>query len=92
MIAMRYGTVPLARATGGLRNTILDDPTLATSTGFLFDEAQPEAFADGLRRALYAYPDREVWESIQIRGMEQDFSWEKSAIAYAQLYVQLSGR
>lgn len=92
MIAMRYGTVPLARATGGLRDTILDDPTLATSTGFLFDEAQPEAFADGLRRALYAYPDREVWESIQIRGMEQDFSWEKSAIAYAQLYLKLSGR
>ena len=92
MIAMHYGTVPLARATGGLRDTILDDPTLAASTGFLFDEAQPEAFADGLRRALYAYPDREGWESIQIRGMEQDFSWEKSAIAYAQLYQQLSGR
>ena len=92
MIAMRYGTVPLARATGGLRDTILDDPTLATSTGFLFDEAQPEAFAAGLRRALYAYPDRGVWESIQIHGMEQDFSWEKSALAYAQLYLQLSGR
>ncbi len=92
MIAMHYGTVPLARATGGLRDTILDDPTLAASTGFLFDEAQPEAFADGLRRALYAYPDREGWASIQIRGMEQDFSWEKSAIAYAQLYQQLSGR
>lgn len=92
MIAMRYGTVPLARATGGLRDTIRDDPTLTGSTGFLFDEAQPEAFSESLRRALYAYPDREVWESIQIHGMEQDFSWEKSAIAYAQLYHQLSGR
>lgn len=92
MIAMRYGTVPLARATGGLRDTIVDDPTLATSTGFLFDEARPEDFADALRRTLFAFPDQTVWPPIQMRGMERDFSWEKSALEYARLYYKLSGR
>jgi len=92
MIAMRYGTVPLARATGGLRDTIDDDPTLASSTGFLFEDARPEAFAETLRRAIYAYPDREIWSEIQVRGMKQDFSWEKSALEYAKLYYKLAGR
>lgn len=92
MIAMRYGTVPLARATGGLRDTIMDDPTLASSTGFLFEDARPEAFAESLRRAIYVFPDRETWSQIQGQGMEQDFSWEKSALEYAELYYKLAGR
>lgn len=88
MIAMRYGCIPLARATGGLRDTIRDDPTYATSTGFLFQEAQPEAFFETLLRALYLYPDQEIWRQMQIRGMQQDYSWQKSAIEYAYLYLQ----
>jgi starch synthase len=92
MIAMRYGTVPFARATGGLKDTIRDDPTMTASTGFLFTDAHPEAFAEGLKRALYTFPDRETWTDIQLRGMEQDFSWEKSALAYADLYYKLTGR
>lgn len=92
MIAMRYGCVPLARATGGLRDTIRDDPTLADSTGFLFDEADPDIFAETLRRALYSYPNRSIWRTIQIRGMNQDFSWRKSALKYGNLYILLSGR
>lgn len=92
MIAMRYGTVPLARATGGLRDTITDDPTLAVSTGFLFEGANPDEFAAALRRALYAYPDKELWSAIQVRGMEHNFSWEKSALEYAELYYKLTGR
>ncbi len=92
MIAMRYGTVPLARATGGLRDTIIDDPTLAQSTGFLFEDARAEAFSESLRRAIYTFPDREIWTEIQMRGMAQDFSWEKSAMEYTELYTKLAGR
>lgn len=92
MIAMRYGCIPLARATGGLRDTIRDDPSLAESTGFLFAEADPERFAETLRRALYVYPNRDAWQKIQIRGMDQDFSWRKSALEYANLYTHYSGR
>ncbi len=92
MIAMRYGCVPLARATGGLRDTIRDDPSLAESTGFLFAEADAESFAGALRRALYVYPNQGDWRKIQIRGMYQDFSWRKSAVEYGNLYIQYSGR
>ncbi|MHB1482212.1 MAG: glycogen synthase, partial [Bellilinea sp.] len=92
MIAMRYGTVPLARSTGGLRDTIHDDPTLAESTGFLFDEADPEAFADTLRRTLYIFSNQIEWRNIQMRGMNQDFSWSKSALEYGNLYLHHSGR
>lgn len=92
MIAMRYGCVPLARATGGLRDTIRDDPTLSESTGFLFDDANAESFAETLRRALYIFPNRVGWQNIQTRGMSQDFSWRKSAMEYGKLYIHYSGR
>jgi len=92
MIAMRYGTVPLARATGGLRDTIFDDPTRAAGTGFLFEEAAPESFADALRRAVYTYPEKQTWAGIQQRGMARDFGWEKSALEYGRLYNNLTGR
>lgn len=92
MIAMRYGCVPLARATGGLRDTIRDDPTLAESTGFLFAEADSESYVETLRRALYNYPNRSIWQKMQIRGMNQNFSWRKSALEYGNLYIHYSGR
>ncbi len=91
MIAMNYGCVPLARATGGLIDTIRDDPTFASSTGFLFKDATPESFSETLQRALFAYNDRGLWEQIQMRGMQLDFSWEKSAAEYARQYQNLLG-
>ncbi len=92
MIAMHYGCLPLARATGGLKDTICDDPTLATSTGFLFEETTPESFAEALSRAIYLYPNHENWQIIQRRGMQQDFTWEKSAVDYAKIYTKLVER
>lgn len=91
MIAMRYGCLPLARATGGLRDTIIDTQSPETSTGFLFEEATPEALAVALRRALTAYQDREGWQARQQFGMRQDFSWERSARTYTQYYLNLRG-
>lgn len=83
MISMRYGCVPLVRATGGLRDTVTPD------TGFLFDKANPQALATTLRKALKQFPDREAWSNLQLTGMARDFSWVHSAKQYFELYQSL---
>jgi starch synthase len=89
MIAMRYGCIPLARATGGLRDTIFDETLNHTGNGFLFEEISSDAMNAALKRAINHYPDRHFWQEYQINGMKQDFSWEKSALEYANLYFDL---
>jgi starch synthase len=90
MMAMRYGCVPLARATGGLKDTIVDaDREVKDGTGFLFEPASGAALAQALERALAVYADKPRWQAIQVSGMGLDFSWEKSALAYARLYQEL---
>jgi starch synthase len=89
MIAMRYGCVPIGRATGGLHDTIYDYNHGKDSTGFLFDEASPEALLGALTRALRVFKDKKAWLSLQRRGMEQDFSWQRSAKEYLELYRTL---
>nr|BAL56930.1 starch synthase [uncultured Chloroflexota bacterium] len=84
MIAMRYGALPLARATGGLKDTIEDG-----RSGFLFEEANPQAFQRALERALAAYADTEKWEAMQRYAMSRDFSWSRSAQAYLEVYTTL---
>jgi starch synthase len=85
MIAMRYGAVPVARRTGGLADTVVDagDPG---GTGLMFDELRPEALWDALERGLGVYADASRWRSLQIRGMQTDFSWNRSAQSYEELY------
>ncbi len=91
MIGMRYGCVPLARATGGLKDTIIDyhQGTKEHSTGFLFEEASSNQLADAIRRALQIYQDHRRWQGLQRRGMKKDFSWERSAKKYLELYQEL---
>ena len=89
MIAMRYGCVPVARATGGLSDTIQDTPQTEEHTGFLFKPASPDAFAEALLRALQTYESHDRWKQYQINGMKQDFSWKKSAREYLNLYKTL---
>ena len=87
MIAMHYGCVPIARATGGLSDTIHDPTSSDQSTGFLFKPATPQALADAIQRALTAYTnDPRDWQAMQIRGMQQDFSWDRSALEYLKQY------
>ncbi len=92
MIAMRYGCVPVARSTGGLRDTIRDAGGAPDSTGFLFAKAQADELATALRRCLDLYQKRELWLALQRRGMAQDFSWERSARQYLELYKKLAAR
>lgn len=82
MIAMRYGSLPLVRATGGLADTVEDGVT-----GFTFFDYDTGAFWDTLARALSMYrSDRESWLEIQGNAMAADFSWRRSALGYQQLY------
>jgi starch synthase len=82
MIAMRYGSVPVVRATGGLADTVRDGVT-----GFTFVDYGPEAFWGALARALHVFAgDAKAWSAMQREGMKQSFSWERSARGYVQLY------
>jgi starch synthase len=87
MIAMHYGCIPVARATGGLSDTIQDPANTDQSTGFLFKPASSKALVEAVRRALAIFSqDQHSWQSMQIRGMQQDFSWDRSAIEYIKQY------
>jgi starch synthase len=93
MIAMHYGCVPIARATGGLSDTIQDPTKSDISTGFLFKKAEPDGLADAIQRALMIYfQDPPGWQEIQIHGMQQDFSWDRSAREYLKRYRMLIGK
>ena len=83
MIAMRYGSVPLVRATGGLADTVQDG-----ITGYTFYDFSADALFNAIQRATYTYnTDRDSWRRIQANGMETNFSWERSAQGYQQLYT-----
>jgi starch synthase len=87
LYGLRYGTVPVARATGGLDDTIqYYDPKTGHGTGFKFDEYDGRALLQCVRAALKAYKDPKVWRAIQSNGMAKDFSWKASAAAYVTLY------
>ncbi len=87
MYSQRYGTVPVVRAVGGLSDTVQNfNRTTGAGTGFAFDEYAASALLDTLRRALRTYEDRDAWRRVQRAGMQQDFSWDRSAREYVGLY------
>ncbi len=83
--SLKYGTVPVVRATGGLDDTIDED------TGFKFREYTGSALLQAVRSAVTAYRDRDGWVSMMRRGMQRDFSWSAAAGEYASLYRRLTG-
>jgi starch synthase len=87
MIAMRYGAVPLVRATGGLADTVIDaDRSAKRGTGFTFTAYTVKALVGALDRAVAAFADLDRWQALQRRGMVADFSWKTSAQQYVELY------
>ena len=87
MYSLRYGTVPVVRAVGGLSDTVRDfDPRTGEGTGFSFTGYSAQALLDTLGRALETYRDRKTWRVIQRRGMLHDFSWDASAREYVKVY------
>lgn len=85
MYSLRYGTVPVVRATGGL------DDTIKEGTGFKFRDFTAEAMLRALEEARTAYADPACWTAIVSRGMREDFSWRASSARYAALYERLAG-
>jgi starch synthase len=96
LYSLKYGTVPVVHATGGLADTItnLTDQSLAAgrANGFSFDQYTAAALSATLDRACQAYANPPVWRQLIRAGMEQDWSWAKSAEQYGRLYEQTLAR
>jgi starch synthase len=90
LYSLRYGTLPLVRAVGGLADTVVDSnpQTLAqgSATGFVFRQPEPAELLAAMRRACELWYDRKSWRKVQLNAMSQDFSWQQSANRYLQLY------
>ena len=88
MYSLKYGTVPVVRATGGLDDTIEPfDPATGCGTGFKFEVYDGAALLGAIQQALAIFRNEPaVWRRIQANGMSRDFSWQTSAIEYARLY------
>ena len=88
--SMRYGTVPIVRATGGLDDTVDNwDPATRKGTGFKFTEYTGEALLASLRAALQAYRDQEAWQMLMRNGMSRDYSWKSSAREYVRVFEKV---
>jgi starch synthase len=88
MISSRYGTIPIVRETGGLKDSI-KDASLGEGNGFTFVDETPEALCDAVKRALRVYENKDDWKRLVETVMEVDFSWEKSAEKYYEMYRSL---
>jgi starch synthase len=93
LYALRYGTLPLVRRTGGLADTVVDVDARSladgTATGFAFDAASPEALLAAIRRTIALYGNRAMWRQVIGRAMSRDFSWVAAARQYLMLYQSL---
>ena len=91
MIALRYGSVPVVRRTGGLKDTIQDvHPKTGVGNGISFDEATPSSFLDAVKRAVQLYATPDAYRRVQAIGATCDYSWQASARDYLALYQSMS--
>lgn len=91
LIAMRYGSLPVVRATGGLEDTITGYP-LDNSNGFKFWGYDSNAMVDAIKCALYVYKDKYTLNAMRKSAMEADFSWKRSSKQYLEMYKELAGK
>ena len=92
MFSLKYGTIPIVRAIGGLKDTVIDyDAESGKGTGFVFDRYDSLALWQSIERALQVFAEKRSWNALIHRAMGMDFSWDRSAQAYSQLYEQLLG-
>jgi starch synthase len=90
MYSLKYGALPVARATGGIQEIIEDyDPTLGIGYGFLCYENTPDAFWDSIKRAREVFQDKTLWAALVERAMSRDFSWAAVAELYEAVYAHL---
>jgi starch synthase len=91
--SLRYGTVPVVRATGGLDDTIEEwNPEARTGTGFKFHGYNPDDFLAAIQRALITFRDKDAWQTLMRNGMAKDYSWTVPATEYVQVYEEVARR
>lgn len=89
--SLKYGTVPVVRATGGLDDTVEEwNPKRSTGTGFKFEPYEAQALLNAVDRALTAFWDKKQWSQLIQNGMAQNFSWEKPARQYEAVYEEVA--
>jgi starch synthase len=86
--SLKYGTIPVVRATGGLQDSIKEEPD-GDGNGFKFLGYDPNAFLEAIQRALKVFEDKKTWKAMMKRAMEQDFSWDKPAQEYVRVYERI---
>lgn len=92
MISFKYGTIPVARKTGGLKDSVHEfDLKTNVGNGFTFDDHRADHFFTAIKKALTAYQNRDVWRALVKKVMALDFSWESSARDYLALYTKIRG-
>ena len=90
LYSLKYGTVPVVRKVGGLADTVVDyNPATKEGTGFVFEEYTPEAMLGAIERAVELFQKKRAWTKVMKAGMREDFSWNKSATKYIDLYQQV---
>ncbi len=88
--SMKYGTIPIVRATGGLQDSVQEfDPESGQGTGFKFNGDNMNEIMSVINKALYFFSDKNIWRKIQKNGMGMDFSWEKVVPRYQRLYKNI---
>lgn len=95
MFAMRYGTIPVVRFTGGLRDTVKEfNPETLEGNGFGFEEYNPDKLLEAVEKAIKIYENKTLWNQLMLNAMNTDCSWDKSAREYIKLYKHVlnSGR
>jgi starch synthase len=91
--SLKYGTVPVVRATGGLDDTIEEwNPETRTGTGFKFQGYFADDYLKAVQRALATFKDKEAWQILMRNGMAQDYSWAKPSKEYIQVYKEVAQR
>jgi starch synthase len=92
MYSLKYGTIPLVRATGGLDDSIQEfHPDNGEGNGFKFEDYSTRALLDAARRAIEVYDNKSSWERLVQNAMAADFSWDRSAREYRTLYQKIAG-
>jgi len=90
MFSLKYGTIPIVRAVGGLKDTVQHyDGDAETGTGFVFKPYTASALLDAADQSLAVFGNKKAWSALQRRAMAMDFSWDRSAKRYVDLYRQL---